>query len=53
MTQTPPEPDFPDPNTGARPDTNPDAWLEPSAGDPPDGQPPLQDDSGDAVPDTD
>ena len=45
MTETPPEPDFPDPNTLAQPATDPDSLPD---------QPPEQtDDSGDAVPDTD
>jgi hypothetical protein len=47
MTDTTPAPDFPDPNTGARPATDPDAMPpEPAE------ERPL-DDAGDPVPDTD
>lgn len=48
MTQTPPEPDFPDPNTLVQPGTEP---APPTDGPTPDE--PLRDDAGDIVPDVD
>lgn len=52
MTQTPPEPDFPDPNTLVQPGTEPAPPTdEPTPDDSPDE--PLRDDAGDIVPDVD